>query len=200
MRRNLIYRTAIAGMASHVMSAAAICIGIMIMGSAAVDAQTTSSAPSTSSPASQQWSSRILDSADLTTSTIPSMVPPTTVKIARKRTAAAKSTSTSTSAAPNGGAATSVAPRSDGSSATNAIPPEVWLALRECESHNRYDLNTGNGYYGAYQFKLGTWQNLGFTGFPHAATPAVQDEAARALQAKAGWGQWGECSRRIGMR
>ena len=112
----------------------------------------------------------------------------------------AKSTVTSTSGAPNNAAPNSVAPRVDGASTNNSIPPEIWLALRECESHNRYDLNTGNGYYGAYQFKVGTWQNLGFSGYPHEATPTVQDEAARVLQAKLGWGQWPECSRRIGVR
>jgi resuscitation-promoting factor RpfB len=71
--------------------------------------------------------------------------------------------------------------------------------LRQCESGNRYDLNTGNGYYGAYQFALGTWQRLGFTGFPHQASPDVQDAAARKLQAKAGWGQWPACSRKLGL-
>ena len=29
-----------------------------------------------------------------------------------------------------------------------------WYQLRMCESTNRYDINTGNGYYGAYQFDL----------------------------------------------
>lgn len=195
MRRNLMFRTTSAGMAGPVFIAAAICTAMMIFGSGAVDAQTTATAPSTSTPASQQWSSRIVNSADLSTSTVPSTVPPTSVKVARKKTTTAKSTVTTTSAAPAG-----AAPRVDGTSSNNAIPPEIWSALRECESHNRYALNTGNGYYGAYQFKLGTWLNLGFSGYPHEATPAVQDEAARVLQAKSGWGQWGECSRRIGVR
>jgi resuscitation-promoting factor RpfB len=82
----------------------------------------------------------------------------------------------------------------------NSIPDETWLALRKCESNNRYDINTGNGYYGAYQFAAGTWKRLGYSGLPHRAAPAVQDEAAKRLQAKAGWGQWPACTRKLGLR
>ncbi len=72
--------------------------------------------------------------------------------------------------------------------------------LRQCESGGRYDLNTGNGYYGAYQFSASTWTRLGFTGLPHQAPPATQDDAARKLQAKSGWGQWPACARKLGLR
>ena len=47
-----------------------------------------------------------------------------------------------------------------------------WYQLRMCESSNRYDINTGNGYYGAYQFDLSTWQSVGGSGMPNDATPA----------------------------
>jgi Transglycosylase-like domain len=82
----------------------------------------------------------------------------------------------------------------------SAIPDDVWAALRKCESNNRYDINTGNGYYGAYQFAAGTWRRLGYKGLPHQAGPAVQDEAAKRLQAKSGWGQWPACTRKLGLR
>lgn len=82
----------------------------------------------------------------------------------------------------------------------NTVPDEVWAALRKCESNNRYDINTGNGYYGAYQFAAGTWTRLGYKGLPHRAAPAVQDEAAKRLQAKAGWGQWPACTKKLGLR
>ncbi|NNN21472.1 MAG: hypothetical protein HKL80_05655 [Acidimicrobiales bacterium] len=75
----------------------------------------------------------------------------------------------------------------------------VWLELRTCESSNNYDDNTGNGYYGAYQFSLPTWESLGFTGLPSSAAPYVQDEAAQMLQARSGWGQWPACSARLGL-
>ncbi len=54
----------------------------------------------------------------------------------------------------------------------------TWLAkLRACESGGNYADNTGNGYYGAYQFSLGTWQRLGNSGLPSNAPPSVQDQA-----------------------
>jgi len=53
-----------------------------------------------------------------------------------------------------------------------------WLSkLRDCESGGNYADDTGNGYYGAYQFSLGTWESLGLNGLPSAAAPAVQDQA-----------------------
>ncbi|HTB49011.1 MAG TPA: ubiquitin-like domain-containing protein [Verrucomicrobiae bacterium] len=55
----------------------------------------------------------------------------------------------------------------------------AWLAeLRDCESGGNYQDDTGNGYYGAYQFSVGTWDTLG-TGYATAnlAPPSVQDEA-----------------------
>jgi uncharacterized protein YabE (DUF348 family) len=54
-----------------------------------------------------------------------------------------------------------------------------WLyKLRMCESHGNYQINTGNGYYGAYQFSAGTWNSLN-TGYARAdlAPPSVQDAA-----------------------
>jgi Transglycosylase-like domain len=77
---------------------------------------------------------------------------------------------------------------------------DLWAKLRQCESRGRYDANSGNGYYGAYQFSAGTWRRLGYPGLPHEAPPEMQDEAARKLQARSGWGQWPACSRRIGAR
>jgi hypothetical protein len=77
---------------------------------------------------------------------------------------------------------------------------DVWAKLRACESGGRYTTNSGNGFYGAYQFHPRTWRNLGFPGLPHQAPPEMQDEAARQLQARSGWGQWPVCSRRIGAR
>jgi hypothetical protein len=82
-----------------------------------------------------------------------------------------------------------------------ALPAgDVWARLRWCESGGRYDRNSGNGFYGAYQFLPSTWHGLGLRGMPHEAAPEVQDAAARKLQARSGWGQWPVCSRRIGAR
>lgn len=72
-------------------------------------------------------------------------------------------------------------------------------ALRWCESENDYGADTGNGYYGAYQFSLETWRGLGYQGYPHQARPQVQDEAAARLQSLYGWGQWPGCAWWLGL-
>lgn len=71
--------------------------------------------------------------------------------------------------------------------------------LRACESSGNYQADTGNSYYGAYQFSQATWRSLGYTGLPSAASPAVQDAAAAALQAQAGWSPWPACANRLGL-
>ena len=72
-------------------------------------------------------------------------------------------------------------------------------ALRWCESGNDYGIDTGNGYYGAYQFSPWTWWGLGYGGYPHEAPPEVQDEAAVLLQFLYGWGQWPACAWWLGL-
>ena len=84
--------------------------------------------------------------------------------------------------------------------AAAGAPDDAFAKLRRCEAGGRYTTNSGNGYYGAYQMTAGIWHTLGYSGLPHEAPPAVQDEAARKLQARSGWGQWPACSRRIGAR
>lgn len=74
-----------------------------------------------------------------------------------------------------------------------------WLQLRECESGDNYRADTGNGYYGAYQFSESTWSDLGFPGRPDLESPGMQDAAAMKLQQEAGWGQWPACSAALGL-
>jgi resuscitation-promoting factor RpfA len=66
--------------------------------------------------------------------------------------------------------------------------------LRICESGNNYREDTGNGYYGAYQFSSGTWRSLGFRGRPDHAKHATQDRAARKEHRIDGWRAWPACS------
>jgi hypothetical protein len=75
----------------------------------------------------------------------------------------------------------------------------AWLELRMCESGDDYRTNTGNGYYGAYQFSEQTWLGLGLPGRPDLASPAVQDAAAVKLQSEVGWGAWPACSAALGL-
>lgn len=75
----------------------------------------------------------------------------------------------------------------------------VWLELRRCESSDNYAENTGNGFYGAYQFSQSTWTGLGYPGRPDQEPPAMQDAAAMKDQAISGWGQWPACSAALGL-
>jgi hypothetical protein len=75
----------------------------------------------------------------------------------------------------------------------------TWLSLRACESHNNYGANTGNGYYGAYQFSTASWHTVGEPGLPSAASPEVQDSAAQALYSRQGWHAWPTCSWKVGL-
>jgi hypothetical protein len=75
----------------------------------------------------------------------------------------------------------------------------VWASLRSCESGGNYKTDTGNGYYGAYQFSLSSWRVLGYGGLPNEAPPAIQDRAAKALAARQGWHAWPHCSWTAGL-
>jgi resuscitation-promoting factor RpfA len=80
-----------------------------------------------------------------------------------------------------------------------AASADDFKRLRVCESGNNYRANTGNGYYGAYQFELRTWRGLGYSGYPHNASASTQDAAARELQADRGWKPWPACARKLGL-
>lgn len=67
-----------------------------------------------------------------------------------------------------------------------------------CESTNTYSINTGNGYYGAYQFDLSTWKSVGGSGYPNDASPAEQDYRALYLYRMRGWEPW-SCGRILGL-
>ncbi len=83
--------------------------------------------------------------------------------------------------------------------AASAASASDFAKLRQCESGGNYKINTGNGFYGAYQFDRGTWNGLGYPGRADQASPATQDEAARKLQAQRGWSPWPACSRGLGL-
>lgn len=68
--------------------------------------------------------------------------------------------------------------------------PQDWANIRSCESGGDYSINTGNGYYGAYQFDLGTWESVGGSGLPSNASPAEQDMRALTLWRERGWSPW----------
>ena len=100
----------------------------------------------------------------------------------------------------SGGSGGSASAGGSGDSGGNSeVGDDVWARLAQCESGGNPTTNTGNGFYGMYQFTLETWQSLGGTGYPHEADAATQTAMAKKLQAKAGWGQWPGCSDKLGL-
>ena len=102
----------------------------------------------------------------------------------------------------SGGSAGSGGSASGGSAGTTSgeAGDDVWAKLAQCESGGNPQTNTGNGFYGMYQFTLETWQALGGTGYPHEADAATQTAMAKKLQAQSGWGQWPGCADKLGLR
>ncbi len=66
----------------------------------------------------------------------------------------------------------------------------IFARIRQRESGGNYATNTGNGYYGAYQYDLRTWS--GYAGYarPDLAPPAVQDAKAAETYAQRGCSPW----------
>ena len=87
---------------------------------------------------------------------------------------------------------------SSGSAAISGDDASIWAAIAQCESGGNPSINTGNGYYGMYQFSLPTWRSVGGTGLPSEASAEEQTMRARMLQQRAGWGQWG-CAYKLGL-
>lgn len=76
---------------------------------------------------------------------------------------------------------------------------EAWAALRNCEAGGNYSAVSGSGRYrGAYQFDRSTWESLGGTGDPAAASPADQDLAAAVLYSMRGSRAWPGCGSALG--
>ncbi len=66
--------------------------------------------------------------------------------------------------------------------------------VRQRESGGDYTINTGNGYYGAYQFDYSSWLANGGGRFANTADRApawAQDFVAWSYWRVAGWGPWG---------
>lgn len=70
--------------------------------------------------------------------------------------------------------------------------------LSYCESNHEAHLNTGNGYYGAFQFDKTTWNNF-HSGFASDFSYKVQKATAKKLQHERGWQPWPGCSQKLGL-
>jgi hypothetical protein len=82
--------------------------------------------------------------------------------------------------------------------ASIVVPYRAFLAkLRACEVRGQpkpYETNTGNGFFGAYQFTLSSWAAVDGRGLPSNAPPAEQDYRAVLLLRAQGPGAWPVCS------
>lgn len=74
-------------------------------------------------------------------------------------------------------------------------PYRSWLhKVALCESGNRPGTNTGNGFYGAYQFTLRSWHAVGGHGWPHRASMLEQSYRAVLLLRVQGLNAWPVCA------
>jgi uncharacterized protein YabE (DUF348 family) len=76
----------------------------------------------------------------------------------------------------------------------NLANEAMWDRIAQCESGGRWNINTGNGYYGGLQFNTQTWLGVGGGDFaPRAdlATRAEQITVANRLYAQRGLQPWG---------
>ena len=131
--------------------------------------------------------------------TPPTSVPVTPAAAPAPPPAATASPAAAPSPAPAPAAPRLPAPAPAPAPAPGAPSAAVWAELRECESGDNYTIDTGDGYYGAYQFSAQTWHGLGYPGLPNQAPPAVQDQAAQTLWNLRGWEPWPGCTAKLGL-
>jgi hypothetical protein len=91
--------------------------------------------------------------------------------------APATTTTTTTTPAPKVTPTTTAVAQS--TAVSGGVALQTWLYdLRMCESGGNYQENTGNGYYGAYQFAAITWSHWNTVyAYASEAPPGVQDAA-----------------------
>jgi peptidoglycan hydrolase-like protein with peptidoglycan-binding domain len=70
---------------------------------------------------------------------------------------------------------------------------EVLELIAECESGGDPTMNSGNGYFGKYQFSRPTWRSVGGRGNPSLASEAEQDRRAARLYRREGAKPWPVC-------
>jgi hypothetical protein len=68
-------------------------------------------------------------------------------------------------------------------------------AIAACESGGNPATDTGNGFYGKYQFTAQTWASVGGSGNPAQASETEQNRRAAMLYAREGASPWPVCGR-----
>lgn len=83
-----------------------------------------------------------------------------------------------------------------------ALPAErvaTWDRLAECETNGDWSADTGNGFFGGLQFTQQSWDAVGGTGSPAAASRNEQIMRGEMLFDDQGWGAWPNCSETLGL-
>ena len=153
------------------------------------DAQVTASNQRAASAAARDQARPARATAAATT-TAPAARPDAPAPKRRATRASARASARAVMAAP-------VAPVGTGGTGDSTGDEQAFLAqVRRCESKGDYGIVSSTGRYrGAYQFSVQTWQGVGGSGDPAAASPAEQDQRALALLRLQGKRAWPVCSR-----
>ena len=77
--------------------------------------------------------------------------------------------------------------------AINGVSLDTLNAIAACESGGDPTAVNAAGYYGKYQFDMGTWASVGGSGNPAEASEAEQDYRAALLYSQAGSSPWPVC-------
>ena len=94
--------------------------------------------------------------------------------------------------APRSSSSTSSGPRQS----TGGADSLNWPALARCESGgNPRAVSPTGKYRGLYQFSIATWNSVGGSGDPAAASPDEQTYRAKLLYNRSGAGQWPHCGK-----
>ncbi|WP_326686636.1 transglycosylase family protein [Streptomyces sp. NBC_01795] len=84
----------------------------------------------------------------------------------------------------------------------HAAPQDAWEKVASCESGGKWDINTGNGFFGGLQFTQSTWQAYGGRAYASRADLASKSEqiavAEKVLKGQ-GPGAWPNCGPRAGL-
>jgi len=163
---------------------------------------TAATVPATTAPPTTEAPSTTTTEAE----PVPADEAPSTTAVAKRASTPAPSTTAAPASPPTTAAPTTTTTTpparttSEGYAYDDPRSTQVWYDLAQCESGGRWDIDSGNGYYGGLQFSLGTWESVGGSGYPHEHPAATQIEMGRRLQARQGWGAWPHCSEELGLR
>lgn len=190
-------------MSAHIVGAVA---AVVVLGAAcssdATEPADAPPAPGTSEAAEPSAGAEATPPAGDSAAAVPPEIPP------RPATTAAASQQPAASPRPPPEPAPRPAPsprpsaQLDTSGARTFPGPEVWAALRQCQSQGDYGFVDPSGqYFGAYQFTVATWDRLANQRYSHLlgvlpsqAVPEDQDRMAYYLWIESGHARWPACS------